>query len=31
MADGGAPPPMEGGKNTVTVAVSGSVILGVSK
>jgi predicted secreted protein len=32
MADGGAPPPpMEGGKNTVTVVVSGSVILGVSK
>ena len=32
MADGGAPPPpIEGGKNPVTLVVSGSVILGVSK
>ena len=32
MADGsGPPPPMEGGKNAVTVVVSGSVILGPAK
>jgi len=33
MADSGGapPPPIEGGKNTVTVAVSGSVILGATK
>lgn len=32
MADAGAaPPPMEGGRNTVTVVVSGSVILGPAK
>jgi predicted secreted protein len=32
MADGGAPPPpMEGGKNAVTIVVSGSVVLGPAK
>ncbi len=32
MADGGAPPPpMEGGKSSVTVVVSGSVVLGPAK
>jgi predicted secreted protein len=31
MADGGAPPPMEGGRNAVTVTVSGSVILGPAR
>ena len=32
MADGGGPaPPMEGGKNAVTVVVSGSVVLGPAK
>jgi predicted secreted protein len=32
MADGGGPPPpMEGGKNSVSVIVSGSVVLGPAK
>ena len=32
VADGGAPPPpMEGGKNAVTLVVSGSVVLGPAK
>ena len=30
-ADAGVPPPMEGGKNAVTVVVSGSVVLGPAK
>ena len=31
MADGAAPPPMEGGKSAVTVVVSGSVVLGPAR
>jgi predicted secreted protein len=31
MADGAPPPPIEGGKNAVTVVISGSVVLGPAK
>jgi hypothetical protein len=32
MADGaGPPPPMEGGKNAVTIVVSGTVVLGPAR